>query len=552
MTDWTALETAEGSATSVPRWIAELSAESLPQRDEALLSLFARLVRDGVTYSAAPAALDALAPLSDAFGEHGHRSLWLVGDIFAAGHLARIRGVSPEPSPARQAVLERGEAWRAIAEKAARQPDEAWRAAAAFALAFVPGKVHALVLELARNDPSIPVRVCASFACGWLARSHDAMVRALEATPEDERLADAVWIARAIAAPERTSEATEALVRWLLTPCSQELAPWGRRATQFADAVVSGYARPAELAPALARAIRDTPPGSMRAKRSALLEWVLRLSGVEGIDERKVLPPDELPSAAVAVAKELAVASDLPPTGFGLPGNAYAIRRWLGLEEPGLLEQPPGDPRWRQAYRFIPQDGSFDVVKEMLFVGLSPIDRLRLATELLRGSYGILSNGSGRLDARELDAWATDAGEEARAWAVELLGLADAAGDIGDYTKMAHIARGHLTVAILVLHRFGGQVDPAWVDFVSLPDVDLARRALEAFAPAERQGAALRRFTRCNDETGRGLIIKEVVPLWELLGSPELLEELRTTLTQPRVARTIGKKAKAELEKLLA
>jgi hypothetical protein len=393
--------------------------------------------------------------------------------------------------------------------------------------------------------------VCAMFACGWLARSDEAMARALEATPEDERLADAAWIARAIAAPERTPAATEALVRWLLTPCSQELAPWGGRSSQLADAIVHGYARPAELAPSLARAIRETPPGSMRAMRASLLAWVMRLSGVEGIDERKVLPPDELPATALAVAKELAVASDLPPTGFGLPGNAYAIRRWLGLEEPGLLEQPPGDPRWRQAYRLIPQDQAFDSVKELLFAGLSPVDRLRLATELLRGAYRILSNGSGRLDARELEAWAEEAGEQAGPWATELLGLADAAGDIDDYTKMAHIAREHLTVAILVVHRLGGAVDPAWVGFVSLPDVDLARRALVAFSPPDRQGAALRRFTGCDDETGRGLIIKELMPHWDLLGSPELLEELRTALTLPRVARTIGKKAKVELEKLL-
>jgi hypothetical protein len=553
VTDWSSLQTADGSAESVPTWIAQLSAASLPERDEAFLRLFGQLVGEGLTHDAAPAALDVLAPLARARAEHLHRSLWLAGDVFAAGHLARIRGVDVVASAARREVLDRGPAWRELAEEAARQGDDAWRAAAAFALAFVPGGDGSLVLAIARHDPSVPVRVCATFACGWLARTDEAMARALEETPDDAAVADATRVARAIAAPERASEATEALVRWLLTPSSQELTPWGGlgRSTRFADAVVRSASNPAALAPALARALRDTPPGSMRAKRSALLEWIVRLSGLEGVDERTVLPPSELPPAALAVAKELAVPGDLPPVGFGLPGNAYAIRRWLGLEPAGLLEEPPGDPRWRQAYRVIARGEPFEAVKDLLFGGCSAIDRLRFASELLRGAYGILANAHGRIDIRELEAWADEAGEEARPWALDLLGLASEAGDLDDFAKLAHVTREHLTLAIVVVHRHGGPIDPAWIDFVLLRNQALARRALEAFDPSLRRELVPRRFARCGDDVPRGMLIKDVVPLWDLLGSPELLAIFRAALEQPRIARELGKKVKTELEKLL-
>jgi hypothetical protein len=71
VTDWSSLQTADGSAESVPTWIAQLSAASLPERDEAFLRLVGQLVGEGVTHDAAPPAFDALSAMRRASAHRG-------------------------------------------------------------------------------------------------------------------------------------------------------------------------------------------------------------------------------------------------------------------------------------------------------------------------------------------------------------------------------------------------------------------------------------------------------------------------------------------------
>lgn len=565
MTSWKDLRTVAGPANRVPEQVRGLSSGDLPARDAAAKVLSETLVREGVTSPAAAPALDLLLAVVEGLDVGAHRAAWIVGDIFAAGHLCSLAGREPVSSSDRRAVLTRASSAKTALVAALSSEDASWRAAAAFALAFVPNvepdPLRTAALREPQDDLDRGAQASAIFALGVLARSSVA-ARAALASPSEEPFARSVSaIARAIAGEAVSDEAlASGWVSYWLAALPQEVVPWGRHAPMaaFIESVIGAETKRAALAPALAESLVRAPRGAFDARRPAIAKIVVGFSGLaRRYADGRVASPTELTPLELRVAEAL---SEDPRVGVieqGLPGNARAIRRWLGKLPPGPLEASgsTGRPRWVEAREAIGRGASFDEILDASLQGLGPAERLDLLTELLRGAYRIVSDGNGYISAEALSLAAAQAGDRAIDWAQRVVHDVNELPDgIRDYEALQAFADDHLGVALLVLVRAKAPIEKGTARLVSLSSPD-AREILAALPPDEVRQTAFAEWRSLSPENAgaRGSFVADVAPLFDLVGSRPLARELLAALEEPMIkARGFSPELRTTLERAAA
>jgi hypothetical protein len=333
MTNWNDLRHAAGAAARVPEQIEALGAADTVNRDAATKALLETLVREGETFSAAPAALELLVPRIATRATGAHRTAWVLGEVFAAGHLARLGGQAPRASLERDAVIARAEAARAALLSALACDDAAWRSCAAFALAFVPGVDATTLASAARGERDSHVRTSLVLALGFRAREEADARRALAGLADDASDASGLVLARTLAGEPVSGPAlSRGLVGYWLAPPAQELRPWGglvEGTLRFVEAVVSSERDRQALAPDLAEALVAPPRVRSDPRRPQVAKLVVAWSGIaKAFPPKHVARIKELTPDARRIAVAFATDDSLSVAETVLAGNARALRRW--------------------------------------------------------------------------------------------------------------------------------------------------------------------------------------------------------------------------------
>ncbi len=538
MTNWTELRLTKGLATDVPRQIASLASADIPTRDGATKAIFETLVHAGETSEAAAAALELLLPMVTTCAPNSHRAAWVLGEVFAAGHLERLAGKPPTPSNARDAVLAHSDVARIALLSALGSEDPAWRSCAAFALSFVPDVDPVSLLSAARSERAPLVRTSMCLALGVLGRDGEGARHALAALTSEGLDPHPLTLARAIAGESLPASLfAKALVAHCLAPPDRELCPWGglvEGTFRFVEALVPSNDAREALSPALAEALVEPPRNRTDPRRPQLAKLVLSWSGLtRAYPPKHVARVETLTPALRKIAELFATDDSLGVAATGFAGNARALRRWLGDLPPGPLEgpRPDGEPRWVAARALIAAGRPFPDVLAALTDGLSVREKLDALTELLRGAYRITWDAQGRIPPEAL-AEVAGARDEAVAWACALVHeVVSQPEGIRDFRTFSGFADGHLMVALLVLVRAGVALEPGVERQVPLHH-PLAREVLAALPAASVQRAMLERWRTqaLANPAARGAFITEVMPLFDAVGSPELAREMLVSL----------------------
>jgi hypothetical protein len=539
MTHRNALPGPVGSSDRMTQQIKALASTETATRDSATKALLETLVREGETLPPAAAALAVLEPMVAAPAPGAHRAAWVLGEVFAAGCLARLQGQTPAASPERDAVMARAEACRTALRSALASEDAAWRSGAAFALAFVPGVDPTSLASAARGERDSHARTSLVLALGFRARAEEDARRALTRLDAEGGGARGIALARALAGePVSGPELSRDLIDFCLAPPHQEAQPWGGLvggAVCFVEALVPSPRDRQALAPDLAEALVSPPRVRTDPRRPQLAKRVLAWSDI-GRDHppKHVARVEELTPDARRIAVAFATDDSLSVAETVLPGNARALRRWLGQLPPGPLEaaRADGQPRWVSARALIAAGKPFSEVLEAATDGLTARAKLDALTELLRGAYRILWDARGRISPEALAEEAARAGDEAVAWAKDIVHEVVALPQgIRDFRALSGFASGHLMVALAILVRAGEPLEAGVEREVSLPD-PAAREILAALpADAVRRATLERWRTQALSNTaGRHLFVDEVMPLFDVVGSPELAREMLADL----------------------
>jgi hypothetical protein len=171
-------------------------------------------------------------------------------------------------------------------------------------------------------------------------------------------------------------------------------------------------------------------------------------------------------------------------------------------------------------------------VIETLTGALTARAKLDVLTELLRGAYRITWDAKGRIPPEALAEEAARAGEEAVAWAKDIVREVVALPEgIRDWKALSGFASDHFLVALATLVRAGVPLEagverqvplhhPAARGILAALPADAVRRAtLERWrTQASSNPAACRQF------------LDEVMPLFDAVGSPELAREVLAKL----------------------
>jgi hypothetical protein len=538
VTNWRELRHAVGPATRVPEQTKALASADLPVRDQATKALAETLVRDGETFPAAAAALELLEPLVAAHAAGGHRAAWVLGEVFAAGHLTRLSGQPPKASPERDAVSARASLARSALLSALGSEDAAWRSGAAFALSFVPGVDAESLAGAARRESEPMARVSLLLALGVLSREDEAARRVLSESFVGSGDASGAALARAIGGEEVGDRAlADAIMAFCLAPPAQELVPWGGLggATRFVEAIVASAAHRKQMAPALAEALVSPPRARKDPRRPQLAKLVLAWAGIrETYPARHVARVESLASDLRRIAVAFATDDSLGVAETGLAGNARALRRWLGEIPPGPLESlgPNGEPRWVVARALIGAGKPFADALAALMDGLTGRARLDTLTELLRGAYRMTWDAQGRISPEMLAEEAARMGDDAVAWARdivhEVIGLPEG---IRDFQALSAFASDHLMVALQILVRAGASLEAGIEGQVPI-NHPAAREILAALPGESVRRSTLERWRTkgSSNSSAQKAFIDEVMPLFDAVGSAALAREMLADL----------------------
>jgi hypothetical protein len=162
--------------------------------------------------------------------------------------------------------------------------------------------------------------------------------------------------------------------------------------------------------------------------------------------------PAELDGAQRALAELLARHGDLDLHPFAIPGHGQTRRRWLGLDEGGVLESVvvDGEPLWRALQKAgTPRAGA-------ILDALSIQTMLEAIGEMFPVAYGLLA--STIVKRGRLRVW-TDLRDEGRDWAIEqahkwsALAAASTPRTVPEELK---------ALIFLALARAKEPIDPAW------------------------------------------------------------------------------------------
>ncbi|MCA9594835.1 MAG: hypothetical protein KC776_16055 [Myxococcales bacterium] len=383
--DWSAIETHDGPATRVPTWIEELTASSASVRKNAVSQLSEALNHQGTPTPAAAVALPLLLPLCfDARLKERDRLIMLCVDLACGGSHARWLG-RPHAVPGAEALgAVAEELVAALSDRAAGV-----RAAAALALGFatVTEARTALAARLAREKVEV-VRASIVLALG---RYSDDL--------GDEPLDGLAALMRAVVRAWWSSEGFDRwgppLVDGLSTPAAALPWAYGDVGNLLAEVIAARAAElgSTDLATCLA-ALRGTWSASRVAARA-----VHALFPKDHELPHPPRDPRELTEEQTRVLTQLSAETFLNGAdGYyalqehGLPARLEDLRRFLGSETPGALDQRVNDvPAWLWISRELiarQQGRSADAV-----LTLSTLDEaalLAVATEAARGDYLLL------------------------------------------------------------------------------------------------------------------------------------------------------------------
>jgi hypothetical protein len=546
--DWKILKHAQGPAARVPTQIKDLLKPGHPS--DAAASNLARdlLVPGRWLETSAPAAELLVAQVMKKGATPVPLELRLLGDLAAADHLwFATRG-----APDARANDTAGSETLAIAEKAlplARawlgDADGARRAIAGFFLALVErdGTSVDAVAGLARTDPLGEVRGGAAFALGFFARAgHVAARAALDALTGDGFTVAGRWAGLVVAGAEPTADATvDGCVAWFAR-WEPTLLPWGRaQPLRVATALTRALPPSDALAPSLARGAAMLGPA--RPETRLVCGVAADLAGfTTSFKEREVAPASALSAVQRATAEAL-IAAPGPLLGMrhGLPGSSRAAARWIGLAPAGVLERVGADglARWQRVRALFgqpPPAGSV-VIAEAL-KGLSPVEQLEAARELLLGAYKILIDVDARFPPSALAELVRAAGKDAAAWARESMEIAVTFHEGGHAS--AQMSPEHMMVVLAALVDAGIPIEPAWEPFVGLAPVPEARKVLGALAPARRSEIALGRLARgAASPAGHAQLLDALAPVLDLIPGPEVHRRARDLLAEPNIAKFV-------------
>lgn len=224
----------------------------------------------------------------------------------------------------------------------------------------------------------------------------------------------------------------------------------------------------------------------------------LELVGFQRAKEATIGLFEELTAEQRELAELMASGAEFKKLwGWAFPDQQWKVRRWVGLDPPGVLErvvahqcgdQQFSEPLWRAMHRH--NDGADGMKAFFESLDLPIADRLDVFADIYRGAYNLklrtgppqnrLTWGSPREVTGELGEWAAR-------------------------TAAALTAGGHGTTGLdikwpvfLALARSGTDIDPAW-DWL-LPagygdEADLTRECADAIEP-HRRAAAVRAAVR--------------------------------------------------------
>jgi hypothetical protein len=334
--------------------------------------------------------------------------------------------------------------------------------------------------------------------------------------------------------------AVGSLVGYWLAPPTQELRPWGglvEGTLRFVEAVVSSERDRKSLAPApdLAEALVAPPRVRADPRRSGLARLVVAWSGAgKTYPPRHVARFEDLTPDARRVAIAFATDDSLGVAETVLPGNARALRRWLGELPPGPLEAAgaDGQPRWISARALIAAGRPFPEVLETVIRDLTARAKLDALTELLRGAYRFSWDAKGRITPEALAEEAARAGDEAVAWAKDIVREIVALPDgTRDAKALSGFTSAHLMVALATLVRAGEPLE-AGVECQVLLNHPAARESLAALPADLARRAMLERWRTqaSTNPSARLQFLADLMSHLDALGSPELAREVLANL----------------------
>jgi len=551
--DWKTLKGANGPATKVPKTIPELTSSDSAQREQAFMDLLAALVAPGKWFPASAPALELLGKLIGAKASGAHRALLLVGEIVGGEHTFALGSAAPAKAAHPKEVVLAAAPLATKVTAALGHDDAATRVAAAFALACFASALDPKGLgveplaERAISDPEVAVRASASIALGALARAGDASARKLVSAPRGEGLAlGGATIGALIAGVELPNDAlAHGLAAFAFGASTQDLVPWGgwnQSPLRLVEALLSSHPDAKTLAPAAARAAGQGSRGSQAA--TDLVDLALKLAGFhERFGEAEVADVKALDADQRSVAEALVESGAVLRAGFGLPGAAACMRRWLGKDEATALEHPGSSkkPLWLECRALLGKKGAGKAIGALILDKLDPVDRLRVKTALLFGDYRLLKDAELAFPPEDLAKDAAEAGALAVGWAHEALSRHLASPEVR--AGATAYAPRHSLLALQTLVAAGEPIRGEWVALV--PIVASARAVLEK-APAEaRQTAALEKIDPKDLEGS----LKRLAPLLDLVGSRALVEKVDEARKVARFAK-IPPDVEAALAKL--
>jgi len=326
--------------------------------------------------------------------------------------------------------------------------------------------------------------------------------------------------------------AAKAAAGWVATPAESAALQWGDdTAWEFAiDDVLRDGPRRAALAPLLVEAALDRF-GPQAERRANVADTALRLCGLmTDHTEDEVAELAKLTASQRATARALLGYPDvISGLGHGIPRDGATARRWLEIDPPSPLELPVkkgGPPRWLHLRNMIGKAKQQQILAAAV-EGLEGGKRLQVMQALASGAYGIKSAAELKITAQDLAGEVAASKDGAVPWAKQA--LADAPPGI---------RTPELLTAMATLVRAGEPISPEWDDLVGCLPPDLAREVLAAIPPARRAALALRWAQTIRG--GHATFLKNVAPVFDLVGSSALAKLLRPWLKLPTVKNTQG------------
>lgn len=350
---WGELKHFDGSAEHVPGHIRTLASRSEDRRIDAYDTLEEWLVGNNRWCKAADPAIETLLASLPATKAEAAPRLWLAAEIAGAPlsrMWARERAHGPPKRVTAAITRHAGELWKALSSK---RPDV--RAAVPMVLATVPGLAAQSLprlKEIAAGDPDVLTRVSALLALARLGEGDDQIrtllttVRSDEAEPAALRGAAAFAMLRNdLAAPpdqdlpglalwlgwDNRDDGPEDTFSWFAG--GSELSKQGRGLVALAQA------REMELSLVTAAASMSQTCTS-KSTLERLEEVVLELSGLRRHAELgRALEPGRLTAGERRMVEVLADAPLFAEVTCGLVACGPARRRWLGLDEPRVMDR---------------------------------------------------------------------------------------------------------------------------------------------------------------------------------------------------------------------